>query len=627
MSIVLTDLSKRFGQNLIVNRVSLEINDGELFVLLGGSGSGKSTILRMIAGLLVPDSGIIELNGRDVTYLPPQARGTGFVFQNYSIFRHMTVADNVEFGLRIRGRPKAERRQRSEELLDLVGLAGLGSRFPDQLSGGQQQRVALARALAYQPEVLLLDEPFGALDVKIRAQLRESLKEIQRTLNVTTILVTHDQEEAFELADRIGVIERGYLIEVGSPETLYHRPQSEFVATFVGKGNVLVGRAEENHIQLGMVSLPFPKGAPAHDSGAPARILFRPEAVAVSVEKIEPLSNVRLLGQGRVIGQVFTGAIQRIRLEMGSLQGVRPVVSLQPYGVRTAIIEAQVQSQADVNESIMPGQELWVWLQDYHVLAPSGLKILICMDGSPTGAVAADLGLKLAQATNGPTTLLGVASTSSDLAGMREELESLHRSHPGGINPRLITHVRQGSSAEEILMEAQEGDYEVVAMGRGDNREELGSTARQVLEQAQLPVLLVQDTRERLGKILICTAGGQPGKSDVRFGGRLARRMAARVTVFHVRYSQATPGDIKRVWVHMMRAQRTLEALGVSTETKITSGNALEQILSEAETGDYDLIVIGAPAPHLRSQPIWNDLATQIVGGTTRPVVVVPMQE
>jgi sulfate/thiosulfate transport system ATP-binding protein len=627
MSIVMTDLAKRFGQNLIVNHVSLEIDDGELFVLLGGSGSGKSTILRMIAGLLVPDSGKIELNGRDVTYLPPQARGTGFVFQNYSIFRHMTVSDNVEFGLRIRGRPKAERRQRSEELLDLVGLAGLGSRFPDQLSGGQQQRVALARALAYRPEVLLLDEPFGALDVKIRAQLRESLKEIQRTLGVTTILVTHDQEEAFELADRIGVIERGYLIEVGSPEKLYHRPQSEFVATFVGKGNVLVGRKEGNLIRLGTISLPIPEGTPAHDSGAPARILFRPEAVAVSVEPFDPQSDELVLGKGRVISQVFTGAVQRIRLEMESLQGVRPVAPPPPYGGRTTIIEAQVPSQADINGLIMPGQELWVGLQDYHVLAPSGLKVLICTDGSPTGAAAVDFGLKLAQTTKGPTTLLGVASTSSAMASMREDLESLHRNFPGGINPRLVSHVRQGSSVEEILLEAQEGDYEVVAMGRGDSREQLGSTARHVLEQAQLPVLLVQDTRERLEKILICTAGGQPGKSDVRFGGRLARRTAARVTVFHVRYPYATPEDNNRVEAHLRRAKRTLEALGVSTETKISSGNALEQILSEAEMGDYDLIVIGAPAPHLRNQPIWNDMATKIVGGTTRPVAVVPMQE
>jgi sulfate/thiosulfate transport system ATP-binding protein len=263
MSIILTELNKRFGPNLVVNNLSLTLSEGELFVLLGSSGSGKSTVLRLIAGLTDLDSGKVELNGRDVTHLPPQERGVGFVFQNYSLFPHMTITENIEFGLRIRKVPAAERQQRSEELLDLVGLSGLGKRHPSQLSGGQQQRVALARALAYKPEVLLLDEPFGALDVKIRAQLRESLKTIQRELGVTTILVTHDQEEAFELADRIGLIDRGSLVEIGAPEHLYHYPSTEFAAIFIGGGNVLVGRRNESEISLGGVSLPFPENAPA----------------------------------------------------------------------------------------------------------------------------------------------------------------------------------------------------------------------------------------------------------------------------------------------------------------------------------------------------------------------------
>lgn len=626
MSIVLSNLTKRFGQNLIVNNVSLEIQDGELFVLLGGSGSGKSTILRMIAGLLTPDSGRIELNGRDVTYLPPQARGTGFVFQNYSIFRHMTVSQNVEFGLRIRKVSASERRRRSEELLDIVGLAGLGNRYADQLSGGQRQRVALARALAYRPEVLLLDEPFGALDVMIRAQLRESLKEIQQQLGVTTILVTHDQEEAFELADRIGVIEHGYLIEVDRPEELYHRPKSEFVATFVGKGNVLVGRAESEHIRLGSISLPFPEGSPPHDEGAPVRILFRPEVVAVAEQPFAPNTDAQVLGQGRVISQVFTGSSLRIRLEMEGLHGVRPVAPSPPYGRRT-VIEAQIDSREHERSPFTTGQELWVGVNQFHVLSPSGLKSLIYAGDAPGGAAAAPFGMKLARLTNGPTMLLGVADRASDVALVRAQLDTLARQSPGGPNPRLTTSVRQGSADEEIVLETQEGDYEVVVLGRAEDQRELGDTARQVLEQANVPVLLVMQDREQIRRILICTAGGQPGKSDVRFGGRLARRTQARVTVYHVRFPQATEADNARVEAHLRRAKRTLEGLGVSVETKIEDGRALERILAEAESGDYDLIVIGAPAPHLRSQPVWNDLATQIVGGTTRPVVVVPMQE
>ena len=207
MSIILDNVTKTYGKQTIVDNVSLEIKTGELFVLLGASGSGKSTLLRMIAGLLPADNGSVSLDGRDVTDLPPQARNTGFVFQNYSLFRQMTTAQNIGFGLDIRKQPRAVVDKRVNELLQLIGLGGLGDRMPWQLSGGQQQRVALARALAYEPSVLLLDEPFGALDVKIRAQLRQNLREIQKALNVTTILVTHDQDEAFELADRIGIIE------------------------------------------------------------------------------------------------------------------------------------------------------------------------------------------------------------------------------------------------------------------------------------------------------------------------------------------------------------------------------------------------------------------------------------
>ena len=237
MAITLEKVTKRYAGTTIVDRVSLEVQTGELFVLLGASGSGKSTILRLISGLLPPDEGAIRLGGRDVTMLPPQKRDVGFVFQNYSIFRHMTVARNIEFGLRIRGVSASERAVRREELLDLVGLGGLGSRYWSQLSGGQLQRVALARALAYRPAVLLLDEPFGALDVKIRAQLRQNLKQIQKTLGVTTILVTHDQEEGFELGQRIGVIERGRLLEVGASRGSLRAPALALRRHVSGRGD------------------------------------------------------------------------------------------------------------------------------------------------------------------------------------------------------------------------------------------------------------------------------------------------------------------------------------------------------------------------------------------------------
>ena len=341
MSIVLENITKRFGNQWVVDDVSLEVADKELFVLLGSSGSGKSTILRMIAGLAQPSSGRIMLHGRDVTHLTPQDRGTGFVFQNYSIFRHMSVAENIEFGLKIRKVAKKERRRRREQLLELVGLAGLGSRYAQQLSGGQQQRVALARALVYEPNVLLLDEPFGALDVKIRAQLRRSLKEIQQRLGVTTILVTHDQEEAFELADRIGVLERGRLLEVGPGETLYGRPRSLFAATFLGAGTVLVGRAEQGQAKFGALGLPIPGDAP-HDEGAPVQLLFRPEQVVLAADQLAP--EVPVLGKGKTVEASFSGALRRVRLTMPRPEGVRQIAPVVPFGEEGELIDASVAS-------------------------------------------------------------------------------------------------------------------------------------------------------------------------------------------------------------------------------------------------------------------------------------------
>jgi sulfate/thiosulfate transport system ATP-binding protein len=234
MSIVATGISKRFGDFVALDNVSLEVPSGSLTALLGPSGSGKSTLLRVVAGLEVPDTGEIVISGEDATELAPQKRGVGFVFQHYAAFKHMTVRDNVAFGLTIRKRPKAEIKQRVDQLLELVQLQQFGHRFPAQLSGGQRQRMALARALAVEPEVLLLDEPFGALDARVRAELREWLRRLHEEVHVTTVFVTHDQEEAMEVADQIAVMNHGVIEQVGGPRELYEEPASEFVMGFVG---------------------------------------------------------------------------------------------------------------------------------------------------------------------------------------------------------------------------------------------------------------------------------------------------------------------------------------------------------------------------------------------------------
>ncbi|HIK54423.1 MAG TPA: TOBE-like domain-containing protein [Synechococcales cyanobacterium M55_K2018_004] len=239
MGILVQDVSKRFGSFQAVDRVNLEIKTGSLVALLGPSGSGKSTLLRLIAGLEQPDSGKIFLTGRDATHESVQDRNIGFVFQHYALFKHMTVRQNIAFGLEIRKAPKQRIKHKVEELLELVQLSGLGDRYPSQLSGGQRQRVALARALAVEPKVLLLDEPFGALDAKVRKDLRVWLRRLHDEVHVTTVFVTHDQEEAMEVSDEIVVMNKGKVEQVGSPAEIYDHPASAFVMSFIGPVNVL----------------------------------------------------------------------------------------------------------------------------------------------------------------------------------------------------------------------------------------------------------------------------------------------------------------------------------------------------------------------------------------------------
>ncbi len=241
MAIEVHDVNKRFGDFVALGDVSVRVNDGALTALLGPSGSGKSTLLRVIAGLETPDDGRVVIDGEDVTAVPSRERGVGFVFQAYAPFKHMTVRDNVAFGLRVRRHPRADTERRVTELLGLVRLDGLGDRYPSQLSGGQQQRMALARALAPQPHVLLLDEPFGALDAQVRAELREWLRRLHDEIHVTTIFVTHDQEEAMEVAEQIVVMNQGRIEQVGAPRDLYEHPRNEFVMSFIGPVNRLGG--------------------------------------------------------------------------------------------------------------------------------------------------------------------------------------------------------------------------------------------------------------------------------------------------------------------------------------------------------------------------------------------------
>ena len=246
-AITVSGANKRYGDFAALDNIDFVVPAGSLTALLGPSGSGKSTLLRAIAGLDEPDSGTITIHGRDVTDVPPQKRGIGFVFQHYAAFKHLTVRENVAFGLKIRKRPKSEIKDKVDNLLEGVGLAGFQTRYPNQLSGGQRQRMALARALAVDPQVLLLDEPFGALDAKVREDLRAWLRRLHDEVHVTTVLVTHDQQEALDVADRIAVLNKGRIEQVGSPTDVYDRPANAFVMGFLGAVSTLNGALVRPH--------------------------------------------------------------------------------------------------------------------------------------------------------------------------------------------------------------------------------------------------------------------------------------------------------------------------------------------------------------------------------------------
>ena len=328
MSIEVRDLWKRFGDFTALRDVSLHVEPGELLALLGPSGSGKTTLLRLIAGLERPDAGTISFEGEDATERSVRDRRVGFVFQHYALFRHMTVFENVAFGLRVRPRAtrpaEAEIQARVHELLDLVQLGGLARRMPTQLSGGQRQRVALARALAVQPRVLLLDEPFGALDARVRRELRRWLRKLHDELGITSLFVTHDQEEALELADRIVVVNEGRIEQVGAPDEVYRRPSTPFVFGFLGEANWLATTVD----------------------GRKARIGFRPDDLEISL--------------GPLDGHAFAARVSRVQ----SLGGR---AKLELTSAAGALVQGDVPAERVRSLALSPGAEVWAAPRELQV--------------------------------------------------------------------------------------------------------------------------------------------------------------------------------------------------------------------------------------------------------------------
>ncbi len=324
----LDNVTKRFGRTVAVSGMSVEVEHGELFTFLGPSGCGKSTTLRLIAGFELPDEGKIFFDDEDVTLKKPYERGTAMVFQNYALWPHMTVYDNIAYGLKLRKLPKNEIKRKVKEALEMVKLPGYEDRYPTQLSGGEQQRVALARALVVEPKILLLDEPLSNLDAKLRLEMREEIRRLQRELGVTTIYVTHDQEEAMSISDRIAVMNKGRLMQVGTPHEIYYKPRNIFVASFIGRSTVLQGRVlriEEDvaEVLVGNLRLRgIVMGDEAMRPGGEAMIVIRPEFFEKEAPR-EPYNTIK----GRVALSMFMGVFNQVRIEDG---GVGLTAYLEP---------------------------------------------------------------------------------------------------------------------------------------------------------------------------------------------------------------------------------------------------------------------------------------------------------
>ncbi|MGC9940275.1 MAG: sulfate ABC transporter ATP-binding protein [Verrucomicrobiota bacterium] len=316
MSVEVKNVTKKFGSFVALNNVSLKVESGELVALLGPSGSGKTTLLRTIAGLEFPDPGDAQVlfYGEDVTSIPASERKAGFAFQHYALFRHLSVFENIAFGLRVRPRstrpPEGKIRERVEKLLQLIQLEPLAQRFPSQLSGGQRQRVALARALAVEPKVLLLDEPFGALDAKVRKELRRWLRKLHDEIHITTLFVTHDQEEALEVSDRVAILRAGKIEQIGTPEDIYDHPASPFVYDFLGNVNLFSGRVHEGAVVIGDTEFSVPETT--GETETPTVAFVRPHDIRITREANTPKTFAALVIRSNAAGPVANLELERV---------------------------------------------------------------------------------------------------------------------------------------------------------------------------------------------------------------------------------------------------------------------------------------------------------------------------
>lgn len=357
------NVSKKFGEAVVLDDVSFDVSEGESIVLLGASGSGKTTILRIVAGLETPDSGEVILHNRNVTNLPARERGVGVIFQSYALFPKMNVEQNIGYGLRLRGRPKSEIKNKIDELIELVNLQEHRKKFPSQLSGGQQQRVAISRALAYNPEVLLFDEPFSALDAQIRQRLRGEIRTLLKKIKVPAIFITHDQEEALELGDRIAVLNAAKIEQIGTPFDVYNKPETEYVATFLGAANLLLGVIYEGKVSVGNVYINDEEGTKNFRNGQSVKLVFRPEDICLS--KTELPENCDFLAEGFVEETNFVGAFERLSVRLNLSANLSVGERINENNVPIIVTRPKPEATA---QPLVPEDRVFVGLTSFRIL-------------------------------------------------------------------------------------------------------------------------------------------------------------------------------------------------------------------------------------------------------------------
>ena len=563
MSIVLDQVTKRYQGLPVVNDVTLHVAEGEFLVLLGPSGSGKSTLLRAIAGLTEVDLGTIALHGRDVTGVSAREREVGFVFQHYALFRHMSVADNIEFALRVRRVRSAERRKRRRELLKLVALEGMDDRLPTQLSGGQQQRVAVARALAHRPKVLLMDEPFGALDAKIREELRRTIREVQRELGMTTILVTHDQEEAFALADRIGVMNQGRLLECGRPDDLYMRPATRFVATFLGAANLLLGYPTPQGVLF------TPQAAEAAGAGSPVEpprevvAVLRPEEVELATD--EEVLDSNFVGHGHIEELLFGGAVERLRVRMPQDGPVAASPGRDPgMDEMGSLLEVSRTVPEQREFPVVPGKRVAVGARRIHVLpTPISSFTVIAPDDAVAGRLQGSALLATLASRMHTRVSVTYAPRPWSEAGGRREL----RRAPSGM-PVIETGAGSAAAAEWLL------------------------------RHGALQLLCIPPDAALPRHVIIHAAAEDVREQTMAVAASLLRHVPAEAILFGSRPIEV-PGADRPAYLQVLTDLRdvALRQHGVKVSTREMSGDPESQLASQLDVLPDSMLVLGVSTP------------------------------